>query len=459
MWRATLKELLARSVRLALTALSVVLGVGFVAGTYVLTDTMNAAFDQLFTDAAAGSDVVVRAEHGLRSERDRTGERRERGTRSGPGHVACPRSSRSPASRRLPATCTGCAQMVDPATGDPIGGVGPPTIGTNWTEHEPRPCTIREGAPPSAADDVVIDAATATPLQPDGGSGRDPDPLRGSSRASSRSSGTVGFGDADNLGGATLAVVRPADRPAGARQGGRIRFDLRASATRARTAERAAGLDPGRAAAQGVEAVTSTSVADEQSDQLKEGLGFFRTALLVFAFIALFVGLVHHLQHVLDHRRPADPRARPAARARREPPPGDHLGGPRGARASGSSRRCSASSPASASRSACKALLAAFNIDLPSTSLQLLPRTIVVVAARRASWSRWLPRSFRPGGRARWPRSRRCATSQRRRRRSSPGAALVDRRSSCRRSGVAPCCYGLFGAVERRLLGRRRARP
>ncbi len=39
-----------------------------------------------------------------------------------------------------------------------------------------------------------------------------------------------------------------------------------------------------------VEAVTTTSVADEQSDQLKEGLGFFRIALLVFAFIALFVG-------------------------------------------------------------------------------------------------------------------------------------------------------------------------
>ena len=39
-----------------------------------------------------------------------------------------------------------------------------------------------------------------------------------------------------------------------------------------------------------VEAVTSTSVAEEQSEQLKEGLGFFRIALLVFAFIALFVG-------------------------------------------------------------------------------------------------------------------------------------------------------------------------
>ena len=46
MWRATLKSLLAHKLRLALTALSIMLGVGFVAGTYVLTDTMNAAFTQ-----------------------------------------------------------------------------------------------------------------------------------------------------------------------------------------------------------------------------------------------------------------------------------------------------------------------------------------------------------------------------------------------------------------------------
>ena len=48
MWRATWKSLLAKKLRLVLTTLSIVLGVGFVAGTYVLTDTMNAAFDEVF---------------------------------------------------------------------------------------------------------------------------------------------------------------------------------------------------------------------------------------------------------------------------------------------------------------------------------------------------------------------------------------------------------------------------
>ena len=61
MLHATLKSLLARKLRLGLTALSIVLGVGFVAVTFVLTDTMNKAFDDLFKQAASGSDVIVRA--------------------------------------------------------------------------------------------------------------------------------------------------------------------------------------------------------------------------------------------------------------------------------------------------------------------------------------------------------------------------------------------------------------
>ena len=48
MGKATLKGLLAHKFRLAATALAIVLGVSFVAGTYVLTDTITASFDDLF---------------------------------------------------------------------------------------------------------------------------------------------------------------------------------------------------------------------------------------------------------------------------------------------------------------------------------------------------------------------------------------------------------------------------
>ena len=62
MWRATIKGLLAHKVRLALTALAVVLGVAFVSGTYILTDTMSKAFDSLFQTVNEGVAVVVQGE-------------------------------------------------------------------------------------------------------------------------------------------------------------------------------------------------------------------------------------------------------------------------------------------------------------------------------------------------------------------------------------------------------------
>ena len=78
MWRATLKSLFARKVRLALTALSIVLGVGFVAGTFVLTDTLGKAFDDLFKTVFKGSDVVVQATAAFRRPKEGAdGRRRE----------------------------------------------------------------------------------------------------------------------------------------------------------------------------------------------------------------------------------------------------------------------------------------------------------------------------------------------------------------------------------------------
>src|SRR3954466_6903971 len=56
-----IKGLLAHKLRLALTALAVVLGVAFVAGTFVLTDTIGHTFDNLFTEANGQSDASGRS--------------------------------------------------------------------------------------------------------------------------------------------------------------------------------------------------------------------------------------------------------------------------------------------------------------------------------------------------------------------------------------------------------------
>ena len=62
MLTATIRGMLAHKLRLALTTASIALGVAFLAGTFVLTDTMGLAFSQLFGKVSAGTDAVVRTE-------------------------------------------------------------------------------------------------------------------------------------------------------------------------------------------------------------------------------------------------------------------------------------------------------------------------------------------------------------------------------------------------------------
>jgi putative ABC transport system permease protein len=57
--RVTLKGLLGRKLRLALTSLAIVMGVGMVSGTYVLSDTINSSLRSLFSVVYANSDAIV----------------------------------------------------------------------------------------------------------------------------------------------------------------------------------------------------------------------------------------------------------------------------------------------------------------------------------------------------------------------------------------------------------------
>jgi putative ABC transport system permease protein len=59
MTKFALRGLLSRKLRTALTALAIVLGVAMISGTYVLTDSIDSAFDQIFTDVREGSNVVI----------------------------------------------------------------------------------------------------------------------------------------------------------------------------------------------------------------------------------------------------------------------------------------------------------------------------------------------------------------------------------------------------------------
>ena len=59
MTRFALRACSGRKLRTTLTAIAIVLGVAMVSGTYVLTDSIDQAFDSIFTDVREGSTVVI----------------------------------------------------------------------------------------------------------------------------------------------------------------------------------------------------------------------------------------------------------------------------------------------------------------------------------------------------------------------------------------------------------------
>jgi putative ABC transport system permease protein len=278
--RAAIRSVLARKVRLLLTALSIVLGVGFVAGTYVLTDTITQAFDELIVTGSSGVDVLVRSRSAFEAGAESGMEERE----PMPEEVL-------DAVRAVPGVAEatgdvlGYAQIVDPTTGEPIGTLGPPTFGSSFGEVASA-LTIRRGEAPQGPDQVAIDVATADRYGIEVG-----DRVRvlfQGPPGEFEVVGVVGFGGSDSLFGATLALF---DLPTAQRVLGREgQLDLISVAAE----EGVSPIELRRRIAEvlpeGVEAITSATVVAEQQDQMREGLGFLRTALLVFALVALFVG-------------------------------------------------------------------------------------------------------------------------------------------------------------------------
>lgn len=284
MWRATLRSAWAHKARLTSTALAVMMGVAFVAGTLVLSDTIRRTFDTLFGEVTAGVDVSVRARAAFESPGGGPGG--PSGTEREP--VAASLLDvvrRVPGVRHAEGSVTGYAQLVG-KDGKAIAPQGPPTLGVNFGEHaELTPLRIREGRRPSAPDEVAIDATTA-----ERHGFRVGDRVRILFRGPAREFRIVGivtFGRSGSLAGATLAAF---DTPTAQEVLGRTgRFDsievsalpgVPAAELRARIAD---VLPPG------LEAVTGDTLARENARAIRQALGFVTTFLLVFAYIALFV--------------------------------------------------------------------------------------------------------------------------------------------------------------------------
>ena len=193
MWRLTLSNTLAHRSRLALTWLAVTLGVAFVAGGLVLTDTSSRVLDDQFRASAAGVDLTVRtaaafeSAMGVEVQRDPL-----------PADLA-DRVAATPGVAEVRATAGGAAQLS--AHGTVVDPNGPTLLGS-WAGRPFTTYTLRSGHAPRAADEVVIDAATARQQHLALG-----DTITVSATASRplRVVGLAGVGDTDGL--ANTAVV------------------------------------------------------------------------------------------------------------------------------------------------------------------------------------------------------------------------------------------------------------
>lgn len=364
MWKVAWKGLLARRVRLALTALAVILGVGFIAGTFVLTDTMNTAFDRLFSRAAADVDLYVRRQSAFESL---TG-----GSRQPVPESLLARVQGVEGVGVAVGSVGGYAQFVD-KLGKAIAPGGPPTLGSNWTPPPLNPWRLRQGSEPRGPGEVLVDAATARKNGFEVG-----DKVKVLTAADSRDfiiSGIAGFGSASNLGGATLAIFDT--RTAQALFGKVGQFDsIDVAAARGvsprQLRARLAPLLP-----EGVEVVQATTVAQEQAASVKKGLSFLNIALLVFAGIALFVGafLIYNTFGITVAQR-----TRELGLLRALGASGRQIVGSVILEALGVGLFASAVGMATGVGIALglRKILAAFGIELPATALQVLPRTVVV---------------------------------------------------------------------------------
>jgi putative ABC transport system permease protein len=280
MRKATLKGLLAHKFRLAATALAIVLGVSFVAGTYVLTDTINATFTNLFDEVTQGVDVAVRSKEVFSSQ---GGEVRD----PIPAAVL-DRVKGVDGVKAAEGAVTGYAQFID-KNGKAVTTGGAPTLGvsTSSTPELQAGTTVREGRLPSGPDEMAVDAQTAEKH-----GFRPGDRVKVLFQGPARSftvSGVIGFGSAGNLGGATLAAFTlPTAQEVLNREGRFDEIDVVAAegVTPEVLRDRVrATVDPR------YETLTGEELSADAAKAINDSFGrFLSIALLSFAFVALLVG-------------------------------------------------------------------------------------------------------------------------------------------------------------------------
>jgi putative ABC transport system permease protein len=279
-----IKGLLGRKLRAALTAIAIVLGVAMVSGTYILTDTIKGAFNTVFSDVYRHTDASITGKNAIASSNGGGG--------NGANAPTLPESLLARV-RALPGVAAASGGISDQAglvghNGKVIARGGAPGLAFSYSPAGQRfnPLTLTSGSWPGAADQVDIDAATATKDnfkigQQIGVVARGPEQHY-------RIVGTVEIAGVSSLGGSTMALFTLPEAQRIFNKQGRldsISVAEKPGTTPSQLVSQIKPLLPADAQVR-----TGKQEAAKASSDTSSFLGTFQDFLLAFGGISLFVG-------------------------------------------------------------------------------------------------------------------------------------------------------------------------
>ncbi len=276
MTSVALRNLLARKARTLLTSLAVVLGVMMVSGTYILTDTIDQSFGNIFEQSNAGIDAVVSAKETVETDDNQESPfsadildrvQGVEGVEAADGGIFDTQVS-----------------ILD-KDGEPIGGNGAPSFGASVVADRFDALSYPEGRKPAADDEVVIDKQTAGRAGYEVG-----DRVRVAGKEDATAYELVGvatLGDVDSFGGASIALFTLDEIRRVTRKEGEFDQISVAAAPGVSPEELTRRLDEALPAS--VEAQTGQEDTQAQKDDVGEFISILKTAMLIFSGVSLFV--------------------------------------------------------------------------------------------------------------------------------------------------------------------------
>jgi putative ABC transport system permease protein len=278
-----LKGLAKRKLRALLTALAIVLGVAMVSGTYVLTDTIKSAFDQIFAGSYKDTAAVI------------TGKSTVSFSQSGSPTVPASVLVKVKALDGVEKASGQIFNLNDSSDqgkligrdGKPLGSSGNPTFafGLDPNLGKLNPMTLTDGRWAAGTREVVIDSGSAKQ-----GDFKVGDSIGASVQGPIRHytiTGIAKFGSVDSLGGATVAVF---DTKTAQRLLGKDGYDLIAVSAKPGVSPDSLVREIKPLLPPRTEVQTGAEQAKASAKDIAEFTKFIQYFLLAFGVVALFVG-------------------------------------------------------------------------------------------------------------------------------------------------------------------------